>query len=1142
MEEHMPCAEQIASKGKNSKSSSGSGSDSSEHLRKSSRWSKSNSRHRRGHHSRSRSRSRSRNKRSHPGGYSSRGGESYDNRVKNRSKSKSSRSSRKAARDSRSRSSSASSEVSYKDDRDKHRKRGKCYDRDNNKDWKKSFRYKRQDSDNVKYEERSRNETEPPNNTVMIRGLPKDFTTEEMQLYFVKTGVRIKDFRIPRFHDTNEGRGFAFIEFETIADAVKWKDLHGDTILIRDHIHASLCYSRSTSVSVPAVDVSKDWICKVCQTLNFSYREQCFKCGQQKMVESAYNVCSDSGTVDTNPTSVIALSNLDTLTTENRILEFLQGIPKAASLSLKKLTIEKDAFNISTGVCLIKMHSVHESNILMKVLASLDLVIDGRQVLATFWKKLKSNNSVSTLGNTTSTTASIVAASALEAAKWTNNSSNPFTYTINDVEIFAKQYASAYCKSTSGNDNDYNRYFIYYHQYFMRELVNQQDCLQTTGFIGPQLQTGFSDAEVSINSNQEVLKPTSNAIKNTEILVKKSVKNKNRNHKGNRLCGTASAVKSKPIPNSTSSMPFWMPAMPATEHAVLLESIRTFTVKRINEIQVGSSCKLEVETGYDQNSTTLSKVPKDLKMPRYDTLVMHSRPIRPPPSRKSAFISGIPAVILSQTPADFKPPADYVGPGGAYMEKPPDPSMNPKRLSLPIVSVTKLNVATKLNDAPKTAFPELKYKSLHSSIATFGHSSRKLLESQQAKRILRNMPTVFRKQFASELKNKKRPMRGSNKKFKHYDYHSGSFHEPPTLHGVLLLGGDHRDMVEEAPQDPGTPPPLSGRQHCVSQTDIWLEDVADYEIEFKTTEMQCDAIYDEPLQPTELQFENQKQASSETQLDEWVFSDLKHAFDQVVVNLTEAVIMEALKQLIEESELESLRKQYEYHQCLKNREMGLLAKYRAAQRKHDERKRYLENNKSWEEDLDRVIGEVGFEKIRDIAPLHFIQNRTDHALYEHVRETMVPPINEQATRKVDSIKESRDLLDSMLEEVVMMREAEYSGEVYMRDYLRKEGLGGSNPPSELSYGFNDEMGEWLGEGYYDERVRGEDDWRSEMGEGTRFNSRENRGTVRKSEEIDGEDRFSSPPSLLEREKQSDSSGGSAVTDEYEDGDEEPPLK
>jgi len=137
-------------------------------------------------------------------------------------------------------------------------------------------------------------------------------------------------------------------------------------------------------------------------------------------------------------------------------------------------------------------------------------------------------------------------------------------------------------------------------------------------------------------------------------------------------------------------------------------------------------------------------------------------------------------------------------------------------------------------------------------------------------------------------------MRGSNKKFRHHDFHAGPFHEPPTLHGVLLLGGDHRDMVEEAPQEPGTPPPLSGRHHCATQSDIWLEDIADYEIEFKTTEMQCDAIFDEPLEPTALDFKNDKLASNGTQLDEWVFTDLEHAFDQVVVNLSEAVIMEVL--------------------------------------------------------------------------------------------------------------------------------------------------------------------------------------------------------------------------------------------------------
>jgi len=246
-----------------------------------------------------------------------------------------------------------------------------------------------------------------------------------------------------------------------------------------------------------------------------------------------------------------------------------------------------------------------------------------------------------------------------------------------------------------------------------------------------------------------------------------------------------------------------------------------------------------------------------------------------------------------------------------------------------------------------------------------------------------------------------------------------------------------------------------------------------------------------------------------------------------------------LKQLQEESELEALRKQYEFHQCLKNREVALLTKYGTAQKKREERKRYLESNKSWDQDLDKIIAEVGFDKIRDLAPLHFLQSKTDAALHEHVKETIVPPINEQVTRKVDGIKESRDLLDSLLEEVVMMREAEYAGEIYMRDYLGKDFLGGSNPPSELS--FNEEMEEWMGENFYDDEVRGEDTWRGEV---SPLNSqgKKARGSWRKGGEMEGEDRDSSPPSLIATGRRRDSANsGSAASDEYEDDDEEPPL-
>lgn len=215
--------------------------------------------------------------------------------------------------------------------------------------------------------------------------------------------------------------------------------------------------------------------------------------------------------------------------------------------------------------------------------------------------------------------------------------------------------------------------------------------------------------------------------------------------------------------------------------------------------------------------------------------------------------------------------------------------MNPKKFSLPILSVSKLDVTTSTPQPSNTTLPLVK----PAKKGKFKGVSSTFLHCNQAQNMLQLMPTAFQKQFRPELK-KKRPIIGRVKRFVHRD-----FHEPPppdhvALQGILLLGGSHRIKIDEGPREPGTPPPRSGRRHLTCQTDTYLEDIADNETGFFSVAIQCDPVHDEPLDAPDLYFTHDKQIRHTlgTQLNQWTFPEVDRVFDELAVNLAETVIME----------------------------------------------------------------------------------------------------------------------------------------------------------------------------------------------------------------------------------------------------------
>lgn len=131
--------------------------------------------------------------------------------------------------------------------------------------------------------------------------------------------------------------------------------------------------------------------------------------------------------------------------------------------------------------------------------------------------------------------------------------------------------------------------------------------------------------------------------------------------------------------------------------------------------------------------------------------------------------------------------------------------------------------------------------------------------------------------------------------------------------------------------------------------------------------------------------------------------------------------------------MQVLQKQRDMHQQLVNEELAILEKHKEALAKYEAQQKYLESRKPWEETLDQIIQLVGFDKIQDLAPEHFIGAQTDQAIFKHVQQTVIPPVNEETVKKFGLSKQGRDILDDIIDETIMKREAEYAGKMFVRD-------------------------------------------------------------------------------------------------------------
>jgi len=370
---------------------------------------------------------------------------------------------RKKSRRDRSRDRSRSRE------RRRHRSRSRGRDRDDHHRDDHRDRHRRRERDRSPvYKNRGDSpgsdddwRTSPGNDTIMIRGLPQYVTEQHVQDNIMSHGLEAKDIRLIRKKDTGASRGFAFVEFSTVDDAKTWiKNQQG--WLNFDGNQVSMHYSVPREQrAFEQTKVLTDWICLKCGVQNFRRREVCFKCNGEKAVcDTAYDQYDQGNEVSTHPTNTVLLSGLDALTTEDSVLNVLGPL---TTLPLKNVKIGRDPLtSMSRGVCYVEMNSVVDSMFLHNQLIAAPPSIDGKVVEVSYHKQLNTQ----IISNSSQNQAA--ANSALEAAQWSNKSTNKSgsvsSWSEDDIQKMAEYSADMYAKT-----KEEKSYYVEYYKKFYRE-------------------------------------------------------------------------------------------------------------------------------------------------------------------------------------------------------------------------------------------------------------------------------------------------------------------------------------------------------------------------------------------------------------------------------------------------------------------------------------------------------------------------------------------------------------------------------------------------------------------------------------------------------------------------------------------------
>jgi hypothetical protein len=225
-----------------------------------------------------------------------------------------------------------------------------------------------------------------------------------------------------------------------------------------------------------------------------------------------------------------------------------------------------------------------------------------------------------------------------------------------------------------------------------------------------------------------------------------------------------------------------------------------------------------------------------------------------------------------------------------------------------------------------------------------------------------------------------------------------------------------------------TPEPVVGRKHMDIQTDKYLEELTERTVEFEA-ETQTDFLLDRP--PSPLFMPAKIGVDVETQIEDGELFDFDVECEPVLEVLVGKTLEQSMMEVLEEEELESLRRHQEDFEKRRNAELVEVQRMEAAEkRRHDEMVRRVQQQKMQRERdltmmqkvLSRSIASAHLSSLKD----RVLGNLSDAGLFTDpiqlaVENLFMPQLLQMVTKQVDQMQTNRQLLGEVMESAVSER-------------------------------------------------------------------------------------------------------------------------
>eukprot|EP00026_Physarum_polycephalum_P002553 Phypoly_transcript_02560.p1 GENE.Phypoly_transcript_02560~~Phypoly_transcript_02560.p1 ORF type:complete len:907 (+),score=178.91 Phypoly_transcript_02560:219-2723(+) len=227
-----------------------------------------------------------------------------------------------------------------------------------------------------------------PSPSVMIRGL-KPTTDADMITDTLKAFGPVVAVRLIRNKQTGEPRGFAFVDFQGIEDAMNLMAYQNKSIFI-DGRTVQLEYSTSPAPAATHGGNSgsgsgggggnglfKDWICPQCNATNFARRTSCYLCNVPKPANPTL-----APQPEDSPSSSLIVKGLSATSTDESIRSALSAFSQVKDVRLVR---DKNS-GLSRCFAFVEFHTVDEATYVLG--AAVNSFIDGSPIRLSYARSM----------------------------------------------------------------------------------------------------------------------------------------------------------------------------------------------------------------------------------------------------------------------------------------------------------------------------------------------------------------------------------------------------------------------------------------------------------------------------------------------------------------------------------------------------------------------------------------------------------------------------------------------------------------------------------------------------------------------------------------------------------------------------------